>query len=369
MPLLLALNAGSSTLKFAAFRRGEAESLERVFAGKVEGNGDEAIGEVLARVDEGLSGDRFEAVGHRVVHGGPSFAGPVLVDDVVLSRIEALVPLAPLHQPHALAAIRAVTSRASDLQQVACFDTAFHRGHPRVADHFALPRPLWEEGIRRYGFHGLSYESIARRLPDVAPSVADGRVVALHLGNGASLCALKERKSVDSTMSFTALDGVPMGTRPGSVDPGVLLYLLKSKGFDAGRLEKLLYEESGLLGLSGWSSDMRELLADGRPESRLAVDFFVARVVQAAGALAATLGGLDVLVFTGGIGEHAAVVRERVVNGLSFLGAELDTGANERHEARISSRASRVDVLVMPADEERMIAIHVRETLDGETRR
>ena len=253
---------------------------------------------------------------------------PILVDDAVIAGIEALVPLAPLHQPNNLAPIQILRRRLPHLPQVACFDTAFHRGHPPVADHFAIPEALYEEGVRRYGFHGISYEYIASALTKVAPALAAGRVIVAHLGNGASMCALKAGRSIDSTMAFTALDGLPMGTRAGQLDPGVLLYLVK-KGWDAARLERFLYYECGLKGLSGVSNDMRDLLAADTPAARLAVDYFVYRIIREAGALAAVLGGLDGIVFTAGIGERSAEIRARVSAGLAWLGLDLDESGEQ----------------------------------------
>jgi acetate kinase len=276
----------------------------------------------------------------------------------VLRALERYVPLAPLHQPANLAGIRAAATFLPGVPQVACFDTAFHRQHPLVADQFALPIELYAAGVRRYGFHGLSYEYIARTLPEAAPEIAEGRVVVAHLGNGASMCALQAGRSIDATMSFTALDGLPMGTRCGNLDPGVLLYLLKEKGMDEPGLEDLLYKRSGLLGLSGVSSDMRELLASADPHAAQAVDYFVYRVGRELGSLAAALSGLDGLVFTAGIGEHAAEIRARVCRAAGWLGIDLDAAANARHGPRISVVGSRASAWVIPTDEERMIALH-----------
>jgi acetate kinase len=314
-------------------------------------------------LDDRLSGFRPEAVGHRVVHGGPRFREPVRVDEGTLAFLETLIPLAPLHQPQDLAGIEAIARRRPGLPQVACFDTAFHRRRAKVAELFGLPLSFYDEGVMRYGFHGLSYEYIARSLPEVAPRISDGRVVVAHLGAGASLCAMKERQSVDSTMGFSTLDGVAMSTRPGAVDPGVVLYLLQSKGYDAAKLQHLLYEKSGLLGLSGISGDMRDLLASDAPAARDAIDYFVFRIVKEIGALVCVLGGLDGLVFTAGIGEHAALIREKVCEGLSWLGLRLDPDANGRNGPRISDPGSRVGAYVIPTDEEKMIAQHTLETL------
>ena len=281
------------------------------------------------------------------------------MDDAVLAVLDSLVPLAPLHQPQELAAIRAVAERWSDVPQFVCFDTAFHRGRPEIAQMFALPMSLYESGIRRYGFHGISYEAIAEMLPDVAPEIAEGRVVVAHLGNGASLCAMRARRSVDTTMSFSALDGLPMGTRVGDLDPAVVLYLERARGMTADEVQTLLYTRSGLLGLSGVSSDVRDLLASREPRARLALDYFAYRVAREVGALAVSLGGLDALVFTAGIGEHAAPIRAAVCEHLSWLGLALDAAANERHGPRISIPGCAVSAWVIPTDEERMIARHV----------
>ena len=298
------------------------------------------------------------AVGHRVVHGGPEYSRPVVADSTVLAKLERYIPLAPLHQPNNLAPIRTILARFPDLPQVACFDTAFHRGHGAVADHFAIPEQLYAEGVRRYGFHGLSYEYIAERLRTVAPKVAGGRVIVAHLGSGASMCALSNGQSIESTMGFTALDGLPMGTRPGQIDPGVVLYLIQQKGMSPAAVENLLYRESGLKGLSAVSNDVRELETSANPAARLAIDHFVYRIGLHAGMLAASLGGLDAFVFTAGIGENSATVRARVAGTLGWLGAELDPAANAAAAARISTPKSRIALYVVPTDEELMIARH-----------
>jgi acetate kinase len=393
---VLVLNAGSSSLKFAVYRpetprdglhlllRGELESIgTRPRFHATDGAGApvadaffeetkvtdpaSAASFVDEWLDGQLSGFRPEAVGHRVVHGGPRFREPVRVDEGILAFLETLIPLAPLHQPQDLAVIEAIARRRPGLPQVACFDTAFHRKHAKVAQLFGLPLSFYDEGVMRYGFHGLSYEYIALSLPDVAPRIADGRVVVAHLGAGASLCAMKARQSVDSTMGFTTLDGVAMSTRPGTIDPGVLLYLLQSKGYDAVKLQHLLYKESGLLGLSGISGNMRDLLASDESAARDAIDYFVFRIVKEIGALTCVLGGLDGLVFTAGIGEHAALIRDKVCVGLSWLGLRLDPAANGRNGPRISGPASRVGAYVIPTDEEKMIAQHTLETLRVES--
>jgi acetate kinase len=367
---ILVLDAGSSSTKFELFDvAGDAISAR--FAGQIEGIGTartrlrakehggavlvdrqvEAADLVAAQDVVGswlrahLGGSPL-AVGHRVVHGGPDFANSVLVDDEVLARLERLVPLAPLHQPNNLAPIRSIRARAPDLPQVACFDTAFHGGHPEVADRFAIPQALHDEGVRRYGFHGLSYEYIASRLPEVAPEIAQGRVVVAHLGSGVSACAIKGGRSIDSTMGFTALEGLPMGTRPGQLDPGVVLYLAAQKGMAPGAIERLLYHDCGLKGLSGISNDVRDLLASDDPRARLALDYFTYRIAGAIGALAA------------GVGEHGAPVRAEICRRCAWLGVELDPARNEAHGPRITTDASRIPVHVIPTDEERMIARH-----------
>jgi len=382
---LLVLNAGSSSVKFALYDVDDAERLERTAQGEVEGIGTRprlrvhgatpgdaverplagadgvdhrgAIAAIRAWLHEHRRGTRLVAVGHRVVHGGPQHAEPARVDAALLAALERLVPLAPLHQPHNLAAIRAILADAPDLPQVACFDTAFHRTQPPVAQTFALPRALTDE-LRRYGFHGLSYEYISTLLPTLAPHLADGRVVVAHLGNGASLCAMRAGRSVATTMGLTALDGLPMGTRCGALDPGVLLYLMDQRGMDARAIEHLLYEQSGLLGLSGISNDMRALLASDDPQARAAVDVFVYRIGREIGSLAAALGGLDGLVFTAGIGEHAETIRARVCRDAAWLGIELDEAANRAGGPCLSTARSAVSAWVVPTDENLMIARH-----------
>lgn len=310
---------------------------------------------------------RLLGIGHRVVHGGTDFARPVVVTPAVLAQLEALTPLAPLHQPHNLGPIRRAIEALPDLPQVACFDTAFHRGQSVVVQAYALPHELLEAGVRRYGFHGLSYEYIAGRLPTCAPELADGRVVALHLGNGVSACALRGGRSVSTSMGFTAVDGLPMGTRCGAVDPGVLIHLMRQDGLDAAALEHLVYRQSGLLGLSGVSSDMRALLASEAPRAKLAIDVFVHRIVHEIGALAADLGGLDGLVFTAGIGEHAVEIRRRVMAGCAWLGLVPDAASNHdgSGERRISAATSRCEAWVIPTDEELMMARHTFHLLAG----
>jgi acetate kinase len=385
---VLVLNVGSSSIKFAAYPAGT--DAEPVLAGTIGGIGaaprldlrggqpDGALGtfapdddhaalieRLVAWLDGALGGRRLLAAGHRIVHGGRDFAGPVVIDDAVLSRLEALVPLAPQHQPNNLAGVRAVARALPLLPQVACFDTAFHRTQPRLAQLFAIPRALTEQGILRYGFHGLSFEHVAHALPRHAGSRAEGRVIVAHLGHGASLCAMAERRSVATSMGFTALDGLVMGKRPGALDPGVVLHLLQQKGMSAREVSELLYDRSGLLGVSGLSSDMRDLLASADPHAREAVDLFVYRALKETGALAAVLGGLDVLVFTAGIGENAPALRARIAAGLAWLGLALDPAANDAGKARISAPGSAVDAYVIPADEERVIARHTMALCRG----
>ncbi|HET7365534.1 MAG TPA: acetate/propionate family kinase [Burkholderiales bacterium] len=384
------LNAGSSSIKFSLFaRRGEALELE--LRGQVEGiytaprfiakdgkgtaAGEKrwpegthlghagALDHIVAAVRERLGGARLAGIGHRVVHGGLDYSEPVRVDAGVVKKLEKFVPLAPLHQPHNLAPISLLLERLPDLPQVACFDTAFHRTNPEIAQMFALPAALYEEGVRRYGFHGLSYEYVASQLPSVDKRAAQGRTVVMHLGNGSSMCALAAGKSVASTMGFTAVDGLPMGTRCGAVDPGVILYLMDQRGMDARAVEKLIYNESGLLGVSGISSDMRALLASKEPRAKLAVDLYLYRIGRELGSLAAALRGLDALVFTAGIGENSAVLRERVCRDAAWLGVELDPGANADGGPRISTAASRVSAWVVPTNEELMIARHTAQEI------
>lgn len=387
---ILCLNAGSSSLKFALFGAGENGEPAPVAQGKIEGIGIEphliakdADGKVVAErrwagqdqaTHETLLGgllDQIEShvgrdlvgVGHRVVHGGTEFSVPVRVDAALIDRLDALCPLAPLHQPHNLAAIRAVAAIRPTLPQVACFDTAFHHGQPAIATRFALPRAFADEGVRRYGFHGISYEYIARRLAEIDPPLAAGRVIAAHLGNGASLCAMQAGRSIDTTMGFTALDGLVMGTRCGTIDPGVILYLFQQKGMTAEAVEHLLYDQSGLLGVSGVSSDMRALLESDDRRAEEAIELFVYRIAREVGALAASLGGLDGFVFTAGIGENAPEVRSRVCARLGWLGVQIDEAANRRGDPLISTPASHVAVRVVPTDEERMIALHTAQLL------
>src|SRR6185436_17968197 len=305
-----------------------------------------------------FQGANVLGVGHRVVHGGPQHASPVLVDAALMQDLRSLIPLAPLHQPYNLAAIEAVTGRLPNVPQVACFDTSFHRGHRAVVDLVPLPADIRAAGVQRYGFHGLSYEYIASVLPRVAPEIATGRVIVAHLGSGASLCALKDRRSVDSSLGFTALDGLCMGTRPGTLDPGVVLHLFQGLGLSAKDVETILYKKSGLLGISGISNDMRDLLASSEADAKLAVDYFVYRAAREIGALASVLGGIDGLVFTAGIGENSAEIRERICAASSWLGIELDANANAKKGPRISTLTSRVSAWMIPTNEELMIARH-----------
>ncbi|THK35916.1 acetate/propionate family kinase [Ensifer sp. MPMI2T] len=382
MDALLVINAGSSSLKFQVFGIAGMD-LTRQIRGKIDGIGTrprlqataadgtglidqtydaKAVRDLPAAIAETrrwlltLEGFELRAVGHRVVHGGPDYARPVLIDAAVLDRLASYQDLAPLHQPNNLAPIRLAMEINPDVPQVACFDTAFHRGHAKHTDCYALPRAFYDQGIRRYGFHGLSYEYIAERLREVAPQAA--RVIVAHLGSGASMCALRDGRSIENTMGFTALDGLPMGTRPGQLDPGVVLYLIMEKGMSAQAVSDLLYHDAGLKGLSGLSNDMRDLLASDDPHAALAVAHFVYRCVLNAGMLAAALGGIDAFVFTAGVGENSPSIRARIVEGLAWLGAELDPAANEAPAALISASKSRVAIHVLPTDEELMIARH-----------
>jgi acetate kinase len=380
---ILVINSGSSSLKFSIFRAGERP--EPLIEGEFESllihprfSAHDLAGGQVWRFDWGegvelghqgaieylvtwgrsgvLGPHKIAALGHRVVHGGMKYFGPVRIDAATIADLEALVPLAPLHQPHNLAAIKAAVELAPHLPQMACFDTSFHLTQPAVARTFALPRRFAEEGVRRYGFHGISYEYIASALPEIDPLAAAGRTVVAHLGNGASMCAMHEGRSVATTMGFSALDGLPMGTRCGALDPGVLLYLIERHGMGASALEEVLYKQSGLLGISGLSSDMRNLLASPSPHAAEAIDLFVYRIGRELGSLAAALGGLDALVFTGGIGERAAPIRSRVCRGAAWLGLTLDEGANARGGPLVSAPESRVSAWVVPTDEEAMIA-------------
>ena len=389
----LVINAGSSSIKFAVFvDGGDASEPEAVFKGQMEGIGSDpafavkdgagnpvderdewprgsplnhvgAIRYILGWLKECAQHLDILAAGHRVVHGGIAYVAPVRITADVIGQLRKLVPLAPLHQPHNIAAIEALAEVDPDLPQVACFDTAFHSTQPKVARLFAIPRELIDSGIRRYGFHGLSSEYIARQLALHAPEAR--RVVAAHLGSGASMCAMRDGRSVESTMGFTAVDGLPMGTRCGNIDPGVMLYLMDELGMDTRAIEKLIYKESGLLGVSGISSDMRTLEASADPAAKAAIDLFAYRIGRELGSLAAALGGLDAIVFTAGIGEHSASLRARVCADAAWLGVELDPAANDANGPRLSTAASRVAAWVVPTNEELMIARHTWRVLEG----
>ena len=390
MDTILVVNAGSSSVKFQIFSVEGEGRLKRLIKGQMDGIGSrprlraggadsapladraypiESVPDVPAAmaIAGGWLRDELRispmAVGHRVVHGGPDYDRPVLIDHGVVARLERLIALAPLHQPHNLAPIRSLLANFPGLPQVACFDTAFHRTHDAVADYYAIPHQLHAEGVRRYGFHGLSYEYIAKALPQVAPEIAKGRVIVAHLGSGASMCALKGGRSIESTMGFTALDGLPMGTRPGQIDPGVVLYLLTEKGMSASNAQNFLYRDCGLKGLSGISNDMRELEASEDPKAKLAVEYFVYRVGLNAGMLAAALQGLDAFVFTAGIGENSVRIRARIADQLGWLGVTIDEAENSRHARLISGSESRIPVYVIPTDEELMIAQHTLSLL------
>lgn len=381
---ILTINAGSSSIKFALFEL--SAGMPRIAEGLAEGIGaaphlrimaggavalekrwpehapethEELMGEVLNWVEAHLGGNKLVAAGHRIVHGGDHYTAPCLLDADTLAHLTILNPLAPLHEPHNLGAARAVLALRPDMPQIGCFDTAFHHTMPAVATRLPLPRAFAEEGVRRYGFHGLSYEYIAKRLPEVSPHLAGGRVIVAHLGNGASLCALKAGVSVETTMGFTALEGLMMGTRTGAIDPGVLLYLNQSHGMDATAITNLLYKQSGLLGVSGISQDVRTLLESPAPEAAEALELFAYSVARHAGALISVLGGLDGFVFTAGIGEHAAAVRQAVCQRLAWTGMTISAEANAANETAISTPDSKVEVRVIPTNEELMIARHV----------
>jgi acetate kinase len=392
MDSILVVNAGSSSVKFQLFAVEASANLTRKIKGQIDGIGTRprlrasgadgssivdreyetagisSVPEALHTAGAWLRDEQKidpTAVGHRVVHGGPDYDGPVVINADVLARLERYVPLAPLHQPHNLAPIRSILARFPELPQVACFDTAFHRGHGAVADRYAIPDRFYAEGVRRYGFHGLSYEYISRRLPELAPEIASRRVIVAHLGSGASMCALSAGHSIESTMGFTALDGLPMGTRPGQIDPGVILYLVEQKRMSAAAVQDLLYRECGLKGLSGISNDVRELEASADPRAGFALDYFCYRVGLHAGMLAAALGGVDAFVFTAGIGENSASIRARIAAKLAWLGAAVDPMANAAHATRISVPGSGVALYVIPTDEELMIARHTASVLSA----
>ncbi|HLH43538.1 MAG TPA: acetate/propionate family kinase [Bryobacteraceae bacterium] len=364
--LVLVLNAGSSSLKFSAYRHIEGDEWRLELRDQIEGpkasphahDWSAALSAFSVRLQTLPGAQRVAAVGHRVVHGGSLYEKPTIVTPQVLAQLHALIPLAPLHQPHNIAAMEAVAEWRAGVPQVACFDTSFHRTQSRLAQLIPLPDAIRRRGVQRYGFHGLSYEYIASALPKIAPAIANRRVIVAHLGNGASLCAIKEGKSLDCTMGFTALDGLCMGTRAGSLDPGAVLYLFQNLGLSANEVEAILYRESGLLGISGFSGDMRDLLASTQSEARLAVDYFVFRASKEIAALAAVTGGVDGLVFTAGIGENSAEIRRRICESLEWLGLKLDVQANSSGGPRISSQASRVSAWVIPTNEELMIARH-----------
>ena len=385
MDTILVANAGSSSVKFQIFGIEDRGSLQRQVKGQIDGVGTRPRMRIVSAAGDVLADRTYEAatvsdvaaalatagawlrdelkihpiaIGHRVVHGGPDYDKPVRVNQDVLARLERYISLAPLHQPYNLAPIRSILGRFPDIPQVACFDTAFHRSHGALADHYAIPQHLYAEGVRRYGFHGLSYEYIANALPQVAPEIASKRVIVAHLGSGASMCALEGGRSVESSMGFTALDGIPMGTRPGQIDPGVLLYLMSEKGMSPADVQDLLYRECGLKGLSGISNDMRQLEASDDPRAIFAIEYFVYRVCLYAGMMAAALQGLDGLVFTAGVGENSARVRGAVAKNLAWLGVSIDKEANAKNAQLISAPESDVAVYVLPTDEELMIAQH-----------
>ena len=392
MDAVLVVNAGSSSLKFQVFATESGGNLDCLVKGQMDGIGTRprlraTSADKVTLIDQSYPPDKVPdlpaateetgdwlrrtqkvnlvAVGHRVVHGGPEYDQPVRVTPDVVARLERYVSLAPLHQPNNLAPIRTLLERRPGLPQVACFDTAFHRGHGPLADHFALPEKFYDEGVRRYGFHGLSYEYIAQRLRDVALEAAKGRVIVAHLGSGASMCAMANGRSVESTMGFTALDGLPMGTRPGQIDPGVVLYLIEEKGMSAAAVQDLFYRDSGLKGLSGTSNDVRELEKSADPKAAFALEYFVYRCGLLAGMLTAALGGLDAFIFTAGIGENSPTMRARIADRLGWLGVSLDAGANAASSSMISRKDSRVAVYVIPTNEELMIARHTLELIGG----
>ncbi len=388
MAHLLTLNAGSSSLKFALFEaegkipgllaKGQVEALgssphlilhsnagdkleDRVAPKNTAHAHESALQHVLDTLKMHFPAMRVEAVGHRVVHGGPNFAEPVRLTTEIIETLQELIPLAPLHQPHSLSGIEAAHRAFPDAMQIACFDTAFHRAHPWVNDTFALPRVYYDKGIRRYGFHGLSYEYVSGKLEEVAPDIAAGRVVIAHLGAGASMCAVKNGRSVASTMGLSPLDGLPMGTRCGQLDPAVVLYLVDNEGLTIKEIRNMLYRDSGLKGLSGLTGDMRELEAAGTPEAEQAIDYFVFRTRRELGGLAAALGGLDAMVFCGGIGENSARIRGRICEDLHWIGLDVDEARNARGDMLVSTASSRAKILVIKTDEEAMIAKHTME--------
>ncbi|GGB57405.1 acetate kinase [Roseibium aquae] len=383
---ILVINSGSSSIKFTLFQNaavkvsgqiqglgaepritlkttGQDSRTERALSADEGATHGAALQALLPMLESAADGMWIDAVGHRVVHGGTEFSAPIRIDDPILEQLQKLVPLAPLHQPHNLAGILAARQAFPGTVQVACFDTAFHRNHPWVNDTFALPRALYDEGVRRYGFHGLSYEFICEHLRNARPRAHAGRLVVAHLGNGASMCAIRDGQSIGSTMGFTALDGLPMGTRCGQVDPGVVLYLLTTKGMTATEVSDLLYKESGLKGLSGISQDMRTLSESSLPEAKQAIEYFVFRIRRELGAMAAVLGGLDTLVFTGGIGENSAQVRAQVCADQDWIGLAIDPERNAATDEDISAEGARVQTLVIPTNEEEMIRRHTADLL------
>ena len=391
--LILTLNAGSSSVKFALFELGDDEP-ELAAKGKVEGIGTaphflvkNAQGALLAEsywepvgggrghtvafqqigrwLQEATQGGNIVAVGHRVAHGGDQYPRPVFLDDSVMAYLHRLIPLVPLHLPHNLASIKAVAMNYPDLPQVACFDTSFHYERPAESERFGLPYSFYERGIRRYGFHGISYEYILKRFRQLEPELSQEKIIVAHLGSGCSMCAIHQGKSVDTTMSFSALDGLPMGTRCGALDPGVLLYLLRQEGLSVDELENLLYKNSGLLGISGVSNDMRDLWKSDDPRAKDSIDYFIFRICQFLGALTASMGGLDALIFTAGIGENDSAIRESVCSQARWLGLTLDNEANHRQDLKISTESISPSVWAIPTDEERMIALHTAAMLEG----
>jgi acetate kinase len=390
---ILVFNAGSSSLKFSLFRGSSPQNLKADIHGLIDGIGaephikikdasdavllDKSLDQSKVRDAEGaltilepwleahLAGEKLTAIAHRVVHGGPNFSQPVSITPQILADLRKLIPLAPLHLPSNLAPIEITTKKWPDVPQVACFDTAFHHTMPPVAQLLPLPQEILGPGVRRYGFHGISYEYIASQLPHVAPEIAQGRVIVAHLGNGASLCALHHARSIETTMSFTVLDGICMGTRPGGLDTGAVLYLFQERKMSAQQVEDILYHRSGLLGISGVSSDMRELLKSDSPHAKLALDYFIYSIAQKIGALSASLNGLDALVFTAGIGENSAPIRKRISEAAAWLGLSLDSAANEKAATRISTTNSKVSALVIPTNEELMIARHTQKILQS----
>ncbi|MGN6369815.1 MAG: acetate/propionate family kinase [Phycisphaerae bacterium] len=383
---VLCLNSGSSSIKFQVYDVGQGDALSLRFKGQLEGigvkphavartgdgliigertfsgqdvpNAESALPRLLMWIRDQLGGQFPIVIGHRVVFGGAHYAAPVVIDDKVIERLSVLVPLMPLHLPPALLPIKAIHERLPDLKQVAVFDTGFHRGHDEIVERLPIPDEFHQEGVRRYGFHGISYEYISRRLPEVAPEVAQQRVVVAHLGSGCSMCAMVSGKSVDCSMGFSALDGLPMGTRPGRLDPGVLLYMLQVKKMTAAQVEKMLFGNCGLKGMSGISNDVRELLESKEPRARMALDYFCLACARMVADLACVLGGLDGLVFTAGVGEHAAPVRAAIASRLAWLGLALDAAANARHGPCISAESSGIACYVVPTNEELMIAQH-----------